>query len=376
MEFRIIDLPALAVSIQLSAFIASGGPDEYHALLHVKGDGLTFAQQLDHLQQACHELCCQVLPHAHIIMRRYLLSDVANQASAVCQRLVSDGCSLGAVSMVGQPPLDGSKIALWIYLATGVAVEEYVGETICTWGGVRHFFTTNLQSAQGGSSSQTRHILENYEAHLASRGMTLADNCLRTWFFIRDVDTNYKGMVEARCGNFTMQHLTPDTHYIASTGIGGQPIQTESRVQMDAYSAKGLLPHQIHYLKAPTHLNPTYQYGVTFERGTSIDYADRRHLIISGTASIDNKGSVVHPGDIEAQTCRMLQNVEALLHEGGASASDIVQAIIYLRDVADYATVSRCIGQRLPMMPHVITLAPVCRPAWLVEMECMAIIPT
>jgi len=31
--------------------------------------------------------------------------------------------------------------------------------------------------------------------------------------------------------------------------------------------------------------------------------------------------------------------------------------------------------EKLPETPFVITLAPVCRPQWLIEMECMAITP-
>ena len=34
-------------------------------------------------------------------------------------------------------------------------------------------------------------------------------------------------------------------------------------------------------------VNRTYEYGVTFERGTAVTYGDRRHVFIAGTASID-----------------------------------------------------------------------------------------
>lgn len=64
---------------------------------------------------------------------------------------------------------------------------------------------------------------------------------------------------------------------------------------MDTYAVAGLQPEQIHFLYAPTHLNPTYEYGVSFERGTYVDYGDRRQIFISGTASINNKGEVVYP---------------------------------------------------------------------------------
>lgn len=389
MTFQRIDFPHAWA--ELSTFAPEGGIIEHHALLHVEPGQGRFEQQLDLLHQAYQQLLA-TLPKAQVVMRRYLLSDIANQAPIMNGLEKFEGskgtphqpfqtlqppqtCTIGATSLIGQPPLDGSKVALWVYLTEGLEVIATSDRTVTRHNGYRHIWTTNMQSTTGGSSTQTREILEDYEAQLRHEGLNLADHCLRTWFFIRDVDTNYKGMVEARCNNFTMQRLTPDTHYIASTGIGGQPIIREARVQMDCYTAEGLEPAQQQYLYAPTHLNPTYQYGVTFERGTAIQYGDRRHLLISGTASINNRGEVVHVGDVEAQTYRMLENIETLLREGGATLQDIAQAIIYLRDVADYPLVRRIFDERLPQMPRVITLAPVCRPAWLIEMECIAITP-
>ena len=69
----------------------------------------------------------------------------------------------------------------------------------------------------------------------------------------------------------------------------------------------------------------------------------------------------------------MWKNVEALLNEGGCTSDDLVHAIVYLRDVADYALVRDLFKTRFPQLPTVFLLAPVCRPGWLVEMECMAI---
>lgn len=57
--------------------------------------------------------------------------------------------------------------------------------------------------------------------------------------------------------------------------------------------SKRIKPDQIKYLYARTHLNPTYEYGVSFERGTAVDFEDRRQIIISGTASINNHGEIV-----------------------------------------------------------------------------------
>ncbi|MEE1288891.1 MAG: Rid family hydrolase, partial [Bacteroidaceae bacterium] len=96
-------------------------------------------------------------------------------------------------------------------------------------------------------------------------------------------------------------------------------------------------------------------------------------VYISGTASIDNRGEVVHVGDIRKQTLRMWENVEKLLEEAGMTMEHCAQIIVYLRDTADYKLVNQMFAERFPEIPTVITLAPVCRPTWLIEMECIAI---
>ena len=143
---------------------------------------------------------------------------------------------------------------------------------------------------------------------------------------------------------------------------------------MDAYSIKGIQSEQVRFLYAPTHLNPTYEYGVTFERGTVVQYGDCRQLFISGTASIDNRGEIVHKGDIVKQTERMLENISVLLAEGGATMQDVSQAIVYLRDIGDYGNVQKIFKERGFNFPYLLVHAPVCRPGWLIEMECIALV--
>lgn len=71
----------------------------------------------------------------------------------------------------------------------------------------------------------------------------------------------------------------------------------------------------------------------------------------------------------------MLENVETLLCEGGARWNQVMSAIVYIRDIADYTTVKQLLEESLSDIPKVIVCAPVCRPGWLIEMECIAIIP-
>ena len=106
---------------------------------------------------------------------------------------------------------------------------------------------------------------------------------------------------------------------------------------------------------------------------TIVSYGERRQVFISGTASINNKGEVVHPGNIRKQTERMWENVEALLKEADCTFDDLGQMIVYLRDIADYAVVKEMYDKRFPATPKVFVHAPVCRPGWLIEMECMGV---
>jgi enamine deaminase RidA (YjgF/YER057c/UK114 family) len=362
-----------SVCIELFEQQAAHGVTEYHAVLHVTCPTATWTEQLAALRQAYRRLTEEQLPQAHPVFHRFYVSDAANQADQLRQAFAGIG---GAVSIVQQAPLDGTKLALWVYLLTDVSVEPATAEGgLCrvSHGAYCHLWGSNAPTAGGSSHSQTVDLFETYASRLQAEGCTLADNCLRTWIYVQNIDVNYSGVVHARNEVFSRPGLTPDTHSIASTGICGRSPRPEVSVVMDTYAVKGISPRQVQYLYAPTHLNPTYEYGVSFERGTCVKYADRRQVFISGTASINNRGQVVHPGDIRRQTERMWQNVEALLAEAECNFSHVGQMAIYLRDVADYAVVEQMFADKFPHTPKVILLAPVCRPGWLIEMECMAV---
>ena len=141
---------------------------------------------------------------------------------------------------------------------------------------------------------------------------------------------------------------------------------------IDFLTYPGIQESDKKYLQALDHLNPTHEYGVAFERGTRLQLPSSQIYYISGTASIDNRGEVVYLGDIKKQTGRLLENIGALLADGGATMHDIKYFIVYLRDFSDYDLVNRMIEHIYPDIPRAIVHAPVCRPQWLVEMECVA----
>ena len=367
----------------VETFVFDNGNEvkEAHVMIHATDPTAPFSQQLSAMAEALNSLSANELKDFHPVFKRYFLSDAANQEDEVRseERGVrseergesSEAC---AVSIIEQPPLDGTKVAMWCYLMTDVKTSQLEsGLYSAKCGSYRHLWGGSAHNLAANSEYQTQMLFDDYIKQLEKEGCTLKDNCIRTWFFVNDVDLNYGGVVRARNRTFFTQGLTNDTHFIASTGIGGRQADPNVLTQMDTYAISGISPSQVKHLYAPTHLNRTSDYGVSFERGTMIDYCDRRHVFISGTASIDNLGQIVHPKDIVRQTDRMIENVEALLKEAECGFDNVGQMIVYLRDISDYAVVSRTIRHRFPDIPKIIVHAPVCRPGWLIEMECIAI---
>lgn len=362
MKTRKYDYPQHYVCIEASFFCQEDGVEEIHACAHVTDTFLIYTRQLEELAAAVHLfLQEEKITGSRVVLKRYFLSDAANQCEAL-QAMESNGED--ALSIVQQPPLDGSKVAVWLYLQRGKVNDAYV-----------HHWWANQYTPKGDSEEQMSHLFGNYQQELERHSMNVAQHCLRTWLFVHDIDTNYAGVVKARNDCFDGWGLTPQTHYITSTGIQGRQSSAEVKVSMDAYAVQGLRKEQIKYLYAPTHLSPTHIYGVAFERGVCVEYGDRKQIYISGTASIDCNGKVVHVGNVARQTMRMWENVEKLLEEGGATSADMAQAVVYLRDFSDYPVVRSLLGGKMPGVPVHYVHAHVCRSAWLIEMECIAILP-
>ncbi len=308
---------------------------------------------------------------------RFHLSDIANQARPLVVTLGSRA-ALTAISLVGQPPVSGSKIALTGYHVRskeGIRKERISSETLAFHhGGYKTMFATCRPSGPGSSYQQTQQVFGQLTDVLKEQGATLQGDVIRTWLFVRDVDNNYRGMVDARRELFETVGMNRDTHYIASTGIDGVGSTPSDLVLLDALSVTGLKPGQITYMNALENLCPTHRYNVTFERGTRIVYGDRAHFYISGTASISKEGKVLHPGNVEQQAGRTLGNVRALLTNYGADIEDLKILVVYLRDPSDVDVARSFLKANLPAsVPFIIVRGAVCRSSWLIEMEGIAV---
>ncbi|MDR9824542.1 hypothetical protein RCJ22_02855, partial [Vibrio sp. FNV 38] len=138
---------------------------------------------------------------------------------------------------VEQAPLDGTKIALWVYLLTDVETRPLASELFeVRHGAYRHLWNASAHNMAANSEYQMRLLFNEYVMQLAQEGCTLEANCLRTWLFVNDIDLNYGGVVRARNQVFFTQGLTNSTHFIASTGIGGRMHDPNVLTMMDNYA--------------------------------------------------------------------------------------------------------------------------------------------
>ena len=135
---------------------------------------------------------------------------------------------------------------------------------------------------------------------------------------------------------------------------------------------------------APDVLNEAYEYAKpsSFSRGVRVELPGASLILLSGTASIDERGRSVHVGDFEAQCLRTLRNLTRLLAAEGASWHDVVRTTCYLRDIGrDYDRFNVVRSMFLaavgvdPLPASTGIEARLCRPELLIEIEAMAVVP-
>jgi len=136
-------------------------------------------------------------------------------------------------------------------------------------------------------------------------------------------------------------------------------------------------------VRSPVVLNEAYHYAkpVSFSRGMRLDLDGCTLLFISGTASVDEHGRSIHPGDVTAQSRRVFANLTSLLESEGADWHDVVRTTCYLVDFRNYDPFNEIrtaffIEQGLDPLPaSTCVQAGLCRPELLVEIELIAAIP-
>ena len=59
-------------------------------------------------------------------------------------------------------------------------------------------------------------------------------------------------------------------------------------------------------------------------------------LFTAGQIALDPRSGEIVAGDVQAQTERVMQNLEAILDAAGATWTDVVKTTVYLQDMKDF----------------------------------------
>lgn len=239
--------------------------------------------------------------------------------------------------------------------------------------GIQHLYLANLSGTDGLEFvEQAEEMFRRAQALLRKERLSFRD-VIRTWVYVNNIERDYADLNRVRTRFFREHEVA---RLPASTGIQGATYPKEKGCAMDLYALVTNRPMKVEVMHAPT-MNEAPQYGSSFSRGMRVFFDDRVVAYVSGTASIDTEGKVVYVGDIEGQARRMLLNVERLLEAYGFTTQDIVALITYLKEPKFLDTFYKVYEEcSFPKdAPNCISVADICRPEWLCEIEAIAVRP-
>jgi 2-iminobutanoate/2-iminopropanoate deaminase len=102
-----------------------------------------------------------------------------------------------------------------------------------------------------------------------------------------------------------------------------------------------------------------------------------RLVFVSGMSARDADGAVVGIGDITAQTEQVLRNLSVALAAAGASLDDVARVDVFVRQMADFATIQRVrrryFGGDLPAST-MVEVAMLADPELLIEISAIAVV--
>jgi enamine deaminase RidA (YjgF/YER057c/UK114 family) len=194
---------------------------------------------------------------------------------------------------------------------------------------------------------------------------------IRMWIGLGDIDDNYQDFSAARNQVYEKYGYHKGVRTFVSTCVG-----SVHRLRMSLLLAPGIDRSKIVYADLKSLIPHTNVYGVSFERACRVEYRDGCfHHFISGTASMDESGNIMHIGDAVKQVRRIWKIIGGLLESQQASLKDISSIMCYVRNEEDMDAVKsemNHMGFISPNMDVCFSQACICRKDWLVECECVA----
>jgi len=181
---------------------------------------------------------------------------------------------------------------------------------------------TSGELVQGDIVAQTERVMENVKAVLAASGATF-DDVVKTNLYLADLGDFTK--VNEMYGRYFQK--TPPAR--ATLQIAALP--RGARIEIECVAATRRSGRVGAVQSAPASLGSYSQ---------SVSVSPASFLFVSGQIPLDPVTSQPIPGDITAQTSRVMENLKAVLEAGGASFDKVVKTTIFVADMADAAKIN------------------------------------
>jgi enamine deaminase RidA (YjgF/YER057c/UK114 family) len=246
--------------------------------------------------------------------------------------------------------------------------------------GVDFFMLQNIFGDTGirDRYHQSCDMYDRAQAVLLEQGVSFK-NVLRTWIYLSNILDWYSEFNRARNTRFTefgllglseKENTEAEHIYLpASTGILGEnPAGAAATMDVLAVSpdSSGL---SIAHTSGMQQKSP-YRYGSAFSRAMTMKEKDVTHILLSGTASIDEHGKTVFLNDTAAQIQKTFEVVQALIRHEGASLSHIDEATVFFKSPQDFSLYQNIAeGFGVPDLPAIFLIADVCRDDLLFEID-------
>ena len=116
----------------------------------------------------------------------------------------------------------------------------------------------------------------------------------------------------------------------------------------------------------------------TYSHAVRVETADGTWIYVSGQVALGAEGTLVGPGDMQAQTRQVFENLRAILAANGVTFADVVKIGTYLTTLDDLAGMREVRSEYLTSEPPASTAVQVVAlvvPDALIEIDLVAVVP-
>lgn len=371
--------------------------------------GASLERQLASVNEQVSRLIAENLPGAHVIQQTVFLKNYEDRH--FCQELWRKyyGEELPVNVYVPQPPCEGQLLTVEVIAEECDSQTQIVrrGEnlTVLRHSGITWYYACQQEPEDYSHTmyAQSVGMFQGLDRLFGSEDVPF-ENVIRTWLYLGNITNptfselegetqRYKELNRARTDFFRDIRFfdgatfTPWTKavYPASTGIGGQGdtvVMSALAVKFDDPTSGTIAP--LENPQQTSAFDYCQKYSIKspkFARALLLAGPKQGIIFVSGTASITDQ-ETRFLDDPEKQTELTLENIAVLINEAnlkahgkpgfGCELNEMVCARVYVKRPEDYEAIRAVCDRLIPDVPKTFTIADVCRPDLLVEIEGMA----